>query len=228
MTEPQIIYEDDDFLFINKPAGLLVHPANKFKKNEFSLVHWLIKKYPEIKNVGENSLRPGIVHRLDKDTSGVMVIAKNQKSFIFLKKLFKNHQIKKTYIALVCGIPKKKEDIINMPIGLKSGTTKRTIYSQKLKKEAITYYKVLKVFKSKDGKNYSLLKVIPYTGRTHQIRVHLKYIGNCICGDNLYGKKDNFNRLMLHSFSLEFSKNKVKRLKIEAGLGKDFKKNYPQ
>lgn len=220
--EPEIIYENNDFLVINKPAGLLVHQTNKNEKN--TLTDWLIKKYPEIINVGENALRPGIVHRLDKDTSGIMIIAKNQRTFEYLKELFKNHQIQKKYLALVWGIPKNKKGLINFPIGLKQKSIKRTIYSLKLQKEAITKYKVLKSFKNKKGDIFSLLEVFPQTGRTHQIRVHLKSIGNPICGDKLYGKKnDDFKRLMLHALAIEFNPEKGKILKIETEIPKEFK-----
>ena len=218
---PKIIYEDKDFLAVYKPAGLIVH---KTKKNEeYSLVDWLIKKYPEIKNVGDEPvLRPGIVHRLDKDTSGIMLVTRNQKSFDYFKNLFQKHLIKKTYLALVWGKPKENKGIINKPIGLKSGTTKRSIYSSKMQKQAITEYKVLKYFKDEKGNLFSLLEVFPKTGRTHQIRVHLKSIGCPVCGDKLYGKKnDGFKRLMLHSLSLEFSINNSK-IKIEAEIPKEF------
>ncbi|MGC8776284.1 MAG: RluA family pseudouridine synthase [Minisyncoccia bacterium] len=215
MTEPQIIYENENFLAINKPAGMLVHPTTKNEKD--TLVDWLIKKYPQIKNVGENPNRPGIVHRLDKDTSGVMLIAKNQKFFEYLKNLFKKHLIKKTYLALVWGVPKNKSGTINLPIGLKSGTTKRTIYSKKLQKEAQTKYQLLKIIENQNKEKLSLLEIWPLTGRTHQIRVHLKAIGHPICGDKLYGKKnDGFNQLMLHSLAIEFNLDNGKIIKIEA------------
>jgi 23S rRNA pseudouridine1911/1915/1917 synthase len=214
MTEPKIIYEDKDFLVVYKPEGMLVHKTAKNEKE--TLVDWLLKKYPELNNVGENKDRPGIVHRLDKDTSGVMIIARNQKTFNYFKNLFKNHLIKKTYLALVWGKIKNKNGIINLPIGLKSGTTKRTIYSKKLKKEAITEYKLLKTIQDKNGNTYSLLEVYPKTGRTHQIRVHLKSISHPICGDKLYGKKnDDFKRLMLHAFGIEFNLDNGKIMKIE-------------
>lgn len=221
--EPEIIYENNDFLVINKPAGLLVHKTSKNEEN--TLVDWLIKKYPEIVKVGDSILRPGIVHRLDKDTSGIMIIAKNQKTFDYLKNLFKNHQIKKTYLALVWGIPENKKGVINIPIGLKSGSIKRTIYSEKLKKQAITEYKVLKSFKNSNGDLLSLLEIYPKTGRTHQIRVHLKSIGCPICGDKLYGKKnDYFKRLMLHALSLEFNIDNGKIIKVETNFPSFFKK----
>lgn len=223
MIEPQIIYEDENILAVGKPSGLLVHKTSYSK--EFTLVDWLVQKYPEIKNVGENlDIRPGIVHRLDKDTSGIMLVARNQKTFEKLKNMFKNHKIKKTYLALVWGIPKEKEKIINLDIGLRGGTIKRTIYNSKYKKKALTYYKVLKSFKDKFNQDISLLEIHPQTGRTHQIRVHLKSIGHPICGDKLYGKKnDDFSRLMLHSLSVEFGLENGKILKLEAEPPQEFK-----
>ena len=221
---PKVIYEDDNFLALYKPSGLLVH---KFSKNEENtLVDWLLKNYPQIKNVGDQpEIRPGIVHRLDKDTSGIMLVAKNQKMFERLKNMFKNHEIKKTYLALVWGALKNKIGTITLPIGLKNNSIKRTIYSQKLKKEAITYYRVLKEIKDQNGNIYSLLEIEPQTGRTHQIRVHLKSIGHPVCGDKLYGKKnDGFQRLMLHSLSIEFNPYGFGILKLEAEPPKEIEK----
>lgn len=223
MIEPQIIYEDENILALNKPAGLLVHKTYNYQQP--TLVDWLLKNYSEIKSVGENlDIRPGIVHRLDKETSGIMLVARNQKTFEKLKDMFKNHQIKKTYLALVWGVPKQKEKIINLEIGLKSGTIKRSIYSLKFRKKALTYYKVLKSFKDKYSRDISLLEIYPQTGRTHQIRVHLKSIGHPICGDKLYGRKnDGFSRLMLHSLSLQFGLESGKILKLEAEPPPEFK-----
>jgi len=221
LNEPKIIYEDNNFLVVYKPAGLIVHKTKN--NNEYNLVDWLIKKYPEIKNVGDEPvLRPGIVHRLDKDTSGIMLVARNQNSFNYFKNLFQKHLIKKTYLALVWGKPKEDKGIINKPIGLKSGTTKRSVYSFKMQKQAITEYKVLKSFKDEKGNLFSLLEIFPKTGRTHQIRVHFKSIGCPVCGDKLYGRRnDGFKRLMLHALSLEFSINNSK-IKIESEIPKEF------
>ena len=238
---PQIIYEDKDFLAVNKPAGLLVHsvlkvksknpalPADRQKPNDkqLTLVDWLIKYYPEIKNVGDQpEIRPGIVHRLDKDTSGVMIIARHQKYFEYLKNLFKNHQIKKTYLALVWGKLEPKKGIIEKPIRFKRGTMKRTVWEGKNEKPAITEYKVKKYFHF-NNQEYSLVELSPKTGRTHQIRVHLAALSHPIVGDSLYGfkklnqvfnKSFNLNRLFLHAQSLEFSREDGKRIKLEADL----------
>ena len=248
------IYEDKNFLAVYKPAGLLVHRvlSSKYQApQENTLVDWLIKKYPEIKNVGDPSalrpaqgrlkqsreatssgqvnLRPGIVHRLDRETSGVILIAKNQKYFEYLKNLFQTRQIKKTYLALVWGKVEPKMGVIEKPIRLKSGTIKRTVWQGKMEKEAITEYKVIKFLKLKVDKGekiFSLVKVMPKTGRTHQIRVHLASISHPIVGDTLYGTKKNpFNleRQFLHAESLEFSLENGRRIKIEAGLPEELK-----
>ena len=245
--EPTVIYENEDFLAINKPAGLMVHQARinsrkKQREKEPTLVDWLLVRYPEIKNIGDDiALRPGIVHRLDKETSGIILIPKNQKYFEYLKSLFESHAIKKTYLAVVFGVPKEEKGIINAPIGIKQGTLKRSIHSQKMAKEAVTEYEVLKKMEVPDvgGKivPVSLLEIFPMTGRTHQIRVHLASIGHPIVGDVLYGpkkqpelvhgrflsgaeikKSTTAKRLMLHARSLEFAPRSGDFIKIEAEL----------
>src|SRR3989338_5411378 len=132
----KVIYEDKNFIVINKPAGLLVHQAQfrrRTSNTEPSLVDWLLKNYPEVKIVVDNPAeRPGIVHRLDKDTSGVMVIARNQETFDYLKSLFQKHLVKKVYLALVCGKLIQRQGVIDKPIGIKNGSTKRSVHSQKL------------------------------------------------------------------------------------------------
>ena len=199
-----IIYEDQDILIINKPARLLVHPTTKGEKD--TLVDWLIKKYPQIKNVGENKQRPGIIHRLDKDTSGLLIIAKNQKTYLFFKDQFKSHKIEKKYIALVFGKLKEKKGIITKSISRsrKKGRIQTTAPIGK-RKEAITRYKVLKEYL-----DYSLLEIRPKTGRTHQIRVHLTSIGHPIAGDKQYKFKrqlspKDLDRQFLHANYLKFS-----------------------
>ena len=224
----KIIYEDKNFLAINKPAGLLVHQINL--KPKYTLVDWLIKRYPDVKGVGDApEIRPGIVHRLDKDTSGVILIARNQKYFEYLKELFypygrQGKQIKKTYLALVWGEIKQKIGEIIKPISLKSGGVKRTVWKGKMEKEAITEYKVKKIVKNEEGKVFSLVEVMPKTGRTHQIRIHLASISHPIVGDSLYGSKTNpFNleRQFLHAESLEFPIEEGRMIKIEAELPED-------
>lgn len=223
--EPVVVYEDKNILALNKPAGLLTHHnAHSKSAGEKTLADWLLKSRPEVRGVGDSSERPGIVHRLDKETSGLILVAKNQKAFDYLKNLFQSRRIKKTYLAWVSGEPKPKEGTINKPIGLKAGTIKHSIYSQKMSKPAITDYRVIKTEKTPEG-IFSLLEVLPKTGRTHQIRVHLKSIGNPVMGDTLYGPKNqNFGRLMLHAYSLEFKNMDGNMLKLEVEPPKEF---YP-
>ena len=249
MDSPQIIYEDQNFLAVNKPSGMLTHAAQtnadktRTDAELETLVDWLFKKYPEIKGVGDPltssgqvNLRPGIVHRLDKDTSGVMLVAKTQGYFEYLKQLFQEHKIKKTYIALVYGVPKEKKGVINKPIALKPGTTKRSVFGGKMEKEAVTEYEQVKGFRLKvlGGKkkkeieifiDASLLRVWPKTGRTHQIRVHLASIGCPVLNDAIYASKKEkigTGRLMLHALSLEFTSKEGKKIFIESALPEEF------
>jgi len=214
-----IIYENDDFLIINKPSGLIVHPTT-FKETN-TLVHFLINYYPQIKNIGDDKdLRPGIVHRLDKNVSGLMVIAKTQEAFDHLKEQFKERKVKKEYYALVYGEVKEKKGIIDLSIGFskRKSKIKMTVFSQNKSKSAITEYEVLKKFP-----NFTLLKVKIKTGRTHQIRAHLNFIGHPILGDKIYRnkglerkiKKINLDRIFLHSFMLCFYDLKNKWVEFE-------------
>jgi len=234
MEDVQIIYEDDDIIAVNKPAGLLVHPAENSKSEarnpkQFTLVDWLVKNYPEIKNVGDSSTgsgqeRPGIVHRLDKDTSGVLLVAKNQKSFEYLKSQFKEKKIKKTYLALMQGQLKEKNGIIDLPIGKSKKDFRKKVAQVKTAgktREAVTEYRVIKKFR-----NYTLAEVSPKTGRTHQIRVHLKAIGYPVVCDKLYGPKKQecpfgLTRHFLHASSLELTLPNGARIKLEADLPDD-------
>jgi 23S rRNA pseudouridine1911/1915/1917 synthase len=200
-----ILFENSDFIIINKPAGLSVHPLRI--SDTKTLVNGLIAYDKNITNIGEDLLRPGIVHRLDKETSGIMIVAKNNSSFNKLKEMFQNHLVQKTYIALVYGKMKNMQGEINFSITRsKQKFNKRKI---DLKKEdgsveAITIYKVIKEFK-----NTSLLEAYPKTGRTHQIRVHLAALSNFIIGDKEYGsnkinKEFPLKRQFLHAKRLEF------------------------
>lgn len=198
-----IVDETDDYLIINKPAGLIVHPAVGIKEN--TLIDWLIKKYPNIKSIGDDPKRPGLVHRLDKDVSGLMVIAKNQKTFAHLKKQFQEHKIKKEYLALVYGKIKKDEGKIDFPL-MRSRLTGRIAAKPKETegKDAITEFEIIKRFT-----NYTYLKLNLLTGRTHQIRVHLKAYGYPLVGDKIYRNnklKDKFglDRIFLHAATLGF------------------------
>jgi 23S rRNA pseudouridine1911/1915/1917 synthase len=192
--------------------------------DEPTLAGWLLKKYPEIRNVGDApALRPGIVHRLDKDTSGVMVVARTKEAFDYLKALFQKHAVRKTYLAIVQGAPRKAEGVIDRPIGIRNGTLKRSVRSSRMQKEAVTAYRVLKTWSAPgaDGRDstFSLLEVRPETGRTHQIRVHLASVGHSVVGDPLYGPRKQppwADRLMLHAAALEFALPNGTKLRLEA------------
>lgn len=231
---PQIIYEDDDVLAINKPAGISVHGDGI--NDVYTIVDWILEKYPELINVGEEMknqkgkiiLRLGIVHRLDKDTSGVLVIAKNEKSFQSLKKQFQDHTAKKVYKLIVYGNfgADKKEGIINVPIGRSTRDPRIRVASFKAHgklREAVTGYKVIKEYLG-----FSLIEAYLETGRTHQLRAHFKYAGHPIVGDVLYaGKPDldlGLKRQALHAFSLTIKLLSGKDIHLEASLPADFEK----
>lgn len=215
---PEIVFENKDLVVLNKPAGLLMHGDGK---GESTLVDWLVVNFPEVLNVGDKpEERPGIVHRLDRDTSGIVLIPRNQEYFEYLKNLFAQGKIQKTYLAIVRGIPKEREGKINYPISLKPGTTKRTIHGGKMTKEAVTEYRVVQEFL-----RASLVEVSPKTGRTHQIRVHMASIGHPVLGDTLYGSKKNEERAprqMLHAHSLKFELEPGKAMKLTADPPGDF------
>lgn len=222
MLEPKIIYEDKNQLAINKPAGLLVHRAPQTKGGVSCLTDWLIKKYPNIKKVGDEPiLRPCIVHRLDRETSGILMVAKTQPAFDFLKKQFQEREVKKTYVALVFGNLKKDKDIIDLSIGKSKKDFRKFITGDRARgilREAVTEYKVIERFKG-----YTLVEVYPKTGRTHQIRVHMKAIGHPIVGDSLYAPKNvkhplGLTRHFLHAKSLEIVLFEGGKIKIEADL----------
>ncbi|MBI2062681.1 MAG: RluA family pseudouridine synthase [Candidatus Yanofskybacteria bacterium] len=276
MARIKIIYENRDFLIIDKPAGLLTHPVrslarakgaspedlgeatsngthpvNRQDKSE-SVVGWLLEKYPEVASVcdpygtgvGSSStsleepklvldkwtdLRPGIVHRLDRETSGLLLAAKTQSAFDYFKKLFQEHKIKKTYLALVYGHLKNKSGVIETPLAKLPGRTGSTRQTTKVhgkhelkEKSAITQYKVLS-YHLLHTASYSLLEVSPQTGRTHQIRVHLKSVGHPVVCDALYAGKNNtcppgLGRLFLHAQKLSFVSPAGEALTAETDL----------
>ncbi|MGB9726589.1 MAG: RluA family pseudouridine synthase [Minisyncoccia bacterium] len=222
--EPKILYEDKNYLIIDKPSGINTHPNLK-NLNQPSIASWLVDKYPFLKKVGEDFFRPGIIHRLDKDTSGILVIVKNNQSFFHLKEQFQKRLVKKEYLALVWGNLPFDSGFINYPLARskKSPFRRKIVFNQTQKaKEALTFYQVLKRFKE-----FSLIRVIPKTGRTHQIRVHFASIGFPIVGDREYGKRKgknlNFNRLFLHAFRIEFISLNNQLIKIESPLPKELK-----
>jgi 23S rRNA pseudouridine1911/1915/1917 synthase len=215
----EVIYEDSDIIVVNKPKGLVVHPANG--NPDSTLVNALMSICKDSLSGIGGEIRPGIVHRLDKDTSGVLVVAKNDKAHINLSEQIKNHEVKKTYIALVRGVVKENEATINMPIG-RSTKDRKKMAVVRNGKNAITHFKVIKRYKK-----YTLLEVNIETGRTHQIRVHLSQIGYPICGDYTYSNgKNDFDVVgqCLHAKSLKF-KHPItgKEMECTAELPKYFK-----
>ena len=214
----EYIYKDQDIILINKPAGIIVHPGTKNPKH--TLLNGILNDFPEIKYVG-NAERPGIVHRLDKETSGILIVARNNRSFESLSNMFKSRKIHKEYVCLVKGIVNPVEGTINSPIARHPRLKiKQAIVING--KESITKYKTMK-----NIKNFSLLRIQLFTGRMHQIRVHLSSIGHPILGDSLYGKKNNelFKRHFLHANKIVFDHPITKNLmEFKSDLPKDLEK----
>ena len=217
-----ILYEDNDIIVVNKPKGMVVHPASG--NYEGTLVNAIMSICKDSLSGIGGEIRPGIVHRLDKDTSGVIIIAKNDKAHINLSEQIKNHEVEKTYIALVRGIVKENEATIDMPIARSTKDRKKMAVS-KNGKRVITHFKVIKRY-PKD--NCTLLEVKIETGRTHQIRVHLSEIGHPIIGDQVYSKgknRWNIEGQCLHARSLKFVHPITKKeLFVEAELPEYFEK----
>jgi 23S rRNA pseudouridine1911/1915/1917 synthase len=213
----KIIYEDADVLVIDKPAGMTVHPAPGNPAH--TLVNAILAHSPEIAQMGD-SPRPGIVHRLDKDTSGVMVIAKNARAQQHLARQFEKHTVSKTYITLVKGHLSPETGIIEAPLGRDARNRQKMAVVRK-GREARTAYRVLHYFR-----DFTLLEIKPETGRTHQIRVHLAAIGYPVAGDATYGVKVPFlSRQFLHASRLAFTHpSSGERLEFEAELPEDLKR----
>ena len=215
-----IIYEDKDIIVVNKPKGMVVHPANG--NPDGTLVNAVMAKCGDSLSGIGGEIRPGIVHRLDKDTSGLIIVAKNDKAHVKLSDQLKNHEIKKTYIALVRGVVKENEATIDMPIG-RSTSDRKKMAVTKNGKNAVTHIKVLKRYNK-----YTLLEISIETGRTHQIRVHLSHIGYPIIGDYIYSNgKNEFGVVgqCLHAKKLEFLHPITnKKLELEAPLPDYFEK----
>ena len=191
-----VVYEDDDLAVINKQQGLVVHPGAG--NPEHTLVNAILGRFKNLSSV--NPQRPGIVHRLDKDTSGLLVIARTNNAHFELARQFAEHSIKRKYIAIVKGRVEFDEDVIELPIGRHPFKRKNMSISFARKtKYAKTHYRTLK-----RTDDYSVLELEPFTGRTHQLRVHLSSLGHPVLGDTKYGKSSTFPRLALHAIYLGF------------------------
>ena len=250
----KVLYEDSNILAIYKMSGVIVHPDGKIKED--SITDWFVKKYPRAKNVGEKEggiIRPGVVHRLDKETSGVLLLAKNEKAYQFLKSQFQNREIKKTYVAIVSGNVKNDRGVINKPIGRSPKDFRRYLAGRGARgemRDAVTQYRVLKRFTlpapslRREGKlhqtptvkggrpkgegvnKFTYLEVRPKTGRTHQIRVHMKYLNHPVVCDSLYNPDNptpkGIARMALHAQSIEFKNLKGDIVKVESPIPKEF------
>jgi 23S rRNA pseudouridine1911/1915/1917 synthase len=225
-----IIYEDEHTLVIDKPAGIMVHPDER--NDEETIADWLVKTYPNVARVGDEG-RNGIVHRLDRNTTGVLLLAKDNSAYRTFKAQFREHTTRKVYRAIVEGSVREDIGMISAPIArAKSDFRKRTIvdpFSQDARgeeREAITRYKVLERIKAKDGKTYSYVECYPVTGRTHQIRAHFRGIRHPIIGDDLYGSREGkaiAPRSMLHALSLTISIPEKGEKTFTAEIPKDMK-----
>jgi 23S rRNA pseudouridine1911/1915/1917 synthase len=241
MDKPKIIYQDDDVLVLDKPAGLIVNRAET-TKGEKTIQDWLEENFPEVFDIKEQNKeidlkqdqclqdfykRSGIVHRLDKETSGLLIVANNKESFCSLQKQFKERLVEKEYIALVYGEMRERQGEINIPIG-RLGWNRKKFGIVPGGRESLTYYKVLGIY-TKDGEIYSLLSLNPKTGRTHQIRVHLKALGHPVFGDILYSGRKRARqarkilpRQFLHARKIVFTHPKTgQRLIFESDLSQE-------
>ena len=216
-----IVYEDDDLLVINKASGMVVHPAPGHYTN--TLVNALLYRF----NITSgDKMRPGIVHRLDKDTSGLMLVAKNEETHEKLSKMIGNKEVERRYLAITTGVIKTDTGTIDAPIGRDQRNRLKMQVTDVNAKEAITHFKVLKRYKAN-----TLIECILETGRTHQIRVHLAYINYPIVNDPLYGKEKNCTEFgqMLHSKSIKFNHPRTnKELYFEVEPPKEFKEKLEE
>ncbi len=228
-----VIYEDDDLIILNKQADMIVHPA---RGNTHGTLVNALAFYSDELSSGLGEFRPGVVHRLDKNTTGVMVVTKNDIAQWKVAKQFENRQVKKEYLAIVHGTPELTADKISAPLGIHPKAREKYAIRPEVGKEAVTFYEVLEQFRG-----FSLLKLKPQTGRTHQIRVHLSYIKHSIVGDDMYGGKLVYqwqlkdaepaveepiiDRCALHAHRIEFRHPTTeKQVTFEAPLPEDMEK----
>jgi 23S rRNA pseudouridine1911/1915/1917 synthase len=234
MSEIKVVYEDDDILILDKPSGVIVNKADT-TKGELTVQDWLESRWQiaggkwQIDDGSDFYKRAGIVHRIDKETSGILIVAKNQAGFVDLQAQFKERKIEKTYVALAHGKVEPKEGEIAVPVGRLPWNRKRFGVLAG-GKEATTKYKVISYFKSpiKQTEELTLLELHPKTGRTHQIRVHLKYISHPIFGDELYAgrKTSRDDRKVLQRFFLHAQK--ISFFHPKTGKRVDFENELPQ
>lgn len=232
----EIIHETDSYLCINKPTGLVVHSDGK--TSESSVVDWILATYPHLQGVGEpmklsdgTSIdRPGIVHRLDRETSGVMLIAKTQEAFEYFKKLFQDHAVQKTYHAFVYGHLKEDKGIIDKAIGRSSQDFRKWSAQRGARgvmREAITHYRVIERTEDNSGEKVTFIELKPITGRTHQIRVHMKAVHHPVIADSLYAPNQkkllSFKRTALHAREIVFTDQNGNLQTYRAEYPEDFK-----
>ena len=214
----EVLYEDEDLIVLNKPAGLVVHPAAGNPSH--TLVNALLHHCPNLSGIGGEQ-RPGIVHRLDKETSGCMVVAKNDHAHNLLSQQFSGRTIQKIYLALASGPFKEKSGSITAPLGRHPvNRQKMAVVENARGREAHTDYRIIGTYE-----RFSLVECTLHTGRTHQIRVHLKSIGHPILGDKVYGKSDGYERQMLHAWKLGFAHPRTgEEMRFRSSIPEDFVK----
>lgn len=222
--DPEVVFENEHVIVIDKPAGMKMHPVSWDETG--TVANWILAKHPEVFEVGEDSFRPGIVHRLDRNTSGIVVIARTEESFSALKGIFQDHRMEKTYLALLLGHVPEISGEISFPLAEQRGTLKRMAIRRPddfpgTTREALTRYRLKERFAG-----YDLVEVMPKTGRTHQIRVHFSAVGCPVAGDHLYGGKrmrgENVpKRQLLHASRLSFALF-GKEYSFESPLPRDF------
>lgn len=225
-----ILFESADIMVINKPAGLMVHGDGKTEKP--TLVDWILKERPDIAGVGEVQAgveRPGIVHRLDEDTSGALIIAKTMEAFEHLKKQFQERKTQKEYHAFVWGHFKEGAGVVDEPIGRSSGDFRRWQAGRGIRgevREAVTRWQAVQQFEDEQGERFSFMHLFPKTGRTHQLRVHMKYLQRPIVADELYAPTKpaalGFQRLALHARKISFFDLSGGEVTVEAPYPEDF------